>query len=71
MLFSAHPPSNNSLVKCMLSLFIIERDSKFICREDRRPLIGNRWDRASGSMLMNCRECDHDISLFEYAELGS
>lgn len=41
ILFFGHLSSNDSLVECLLLLFVAKRTNRAIGREDRRSLIGN------------------------------
>lgn len=71
VMLPSHPPSNDSMLKCLHLLFISERDSRLIGMGDRRPLIGNRWDNTKRSMSMDYWECDHGVNLSVYVESGS
>lgn len=66
--FPSHLPNNDSLVDCLLFLFVAELNSRAISIEDRQPLIGNEWDHTSGHVPMNCCGCNYGVSLIKYAE---
>lgn len=53
MVYFLPSASNNSLVKNLVSFFVLERDNRLNGKIDWRLLISNRGNHTSGSTLMD------------------